>query len=232
MSARLEDTASPGAGPADAVPALVVADLVVGHGNVAVARMPALTVPKAASVLLVGPSGSGKTTLLLTIAGLARPLSGQALIAGVDPMGLRSKDRDRFRGENVGFVFQEVNLVEGLNALENVLLGAFAVGAKQDRRRAEDLLDRMGLAKQMRQRAETLSRGEAQRVAIARAMLLRPKLILADEPTASLDEGSCETVAGLLAQAMAETGASLVIATHDKRLRDRFPNIIEVGSPA
>lgn len=212
--------------------ALAVADLVAGYAGKAVTRLPSLSLPKTSSLLLMGASGCGKTTLLLTIAGLARPLSGRVEIAGTDPALLRPDDRDRFRGENVGFVFQNVNLISGLSALENVLLGAFAIRAHQDIERARELLARMGLADKAAQRAETLSRGQAQRVAIARAMLLRPKLILADEPTASLDDENNASVADLLMQAMTETQASLVIATHDHRLRERFPLGILVESAA
>lgn len=216
----------------DDVAVLQVSDLAAGYAGKVVTRLPQLSLPKSSSVLLMGPSGCGKTTLLLTLAGLARPLSGSVEITGINPVQLPAAERDRFRGRNLGFVFQNVNLVAGLTVLENVLLGAFAAGVPQDRARACELLERMGLSWQLQQRAEKLSRGQAQRVAIARAMLLRPKIILCDEPTASLDDENCAAVADLLSLAMTETQASLVIATHDRRLRERFPVGINVQAAA
>ena len=207
---------------------LDVADLVVGYGGKPVARLPALQLMGGEGGLLVGASGSGKTTVLLAISGLVQPLAGRIDILGVDPSALRRSERDRFRGLNIGFVFQNLNLIAGLSALENVLIGPFAAGVKQDRQRAIALLEEMGLASFIHRGAEAMSRGQAQRVAIARAMLLRPKIILADEPTASLDDESCAVVGGLLAQAMSETGAALLIATHDRRLRELFPRSIPV----
>ncbi|BDD66166.1 hypothetical protein Sj15T_11870 [Sphingobium sp. TA15] len=113
----------------------------------------------------------------------------------------------------------------GLSALDNLLLAPFASGQRQDRARATELLTRLGLADRVHAGAETLSRGEAQRTAIARAMLIGPSLILADEPTASLDDESCETVLALLLDATRESGAALVIATHDSRVKARVSNI-------
>lgn len=201
---------------------LEVEALEAGYGGRAVARLPALRVGAGEAALLLGPSGSGKTTLLLAMAGLAQWTSGRVLVAGEDVSALRGAARDRWRGRNVGLVFQDIHLVEGLSVLDNLLLAPFAAGVGQDRARALQLLERLGLAAVARRRAETLSRGQAQRAAIARATLLRPKLILADEPTASLDDAATEIVARLLLDAAAETGAALVIATHDGRLRAHF----------
>jgi putative ABC transport system ATP-binding protein len=201
---------------------LSVEGLVAGYGRHPVARLPRLNVGPGQAALLLGPSGSGKTTLLLAIAGLADVIEGAIRIDDVDVAELRGAARDRFRGRAIGLVFQDLHLISGLSTLDNVLLAPFAAGAPQDRDRALALLAELGLAARAHRPAETLSRGEAQRAAIARAMLLQPKLILADEPTASLDDGACERVAELLAKAAEETGAALVIATHDLRLRRRF----------
>jgi putative ABC transport system ATP-binding protein len=202
----------------------VVEALEAGRGGRAIARLPSLTLAPGEAALLTGPSGSGKTTLLLAAAGLARAFAGRVEIDGVDVLSLKGAAMDRFRGRHIGFIFQDIHLIPGLNALQNLLLAPFAASVKQDSARAVELLEAMGLSGKARRGAETLSRGEAQRAAIARAMLLRPKVILADEPTASLDDAACETVTDLLLKAAQETEAALLIATHDHRLRQRFPN--------
>lgn len=206
--------------------ALEVEELAAGYGGRAVARLAALRVEAGGAALLLGPSGSGKTTLLLALAGLARRMGGRVSVAGVDPGGLSGAALDRWRGRSVGLVFQDIHLVAGLSVLDNLLLAPWAAGARQDRARTSALLDRLGVGALARRPAETLSRGQAQRAAIARAMLQRPGLILADEPTASLDDAGCETVADLLLGAAAETGAALLIATHDARLRRRIPEAV------
>ena len=198
---------------------LRVTDLTAGYGKRPVARLPALQVAAREAALLLGPSGSGKTTLLLALAGLATTFDGTIEVDGVNPASLSAAARDRFRGRQVGFVFQDIHLIAGLSTLDNLLLAPFAAGVAQDRGRAAALLAELGLADQISQPAQTLSRGQAQRAAIARAMLLRPKLILADEPTASLDDDACQVVGALLLRAARETDAALVIATHDQRLK-------------
>jgi putative ABC transport system ATP-binding protein len=206
---------------------LQVENLAAGYGGRAVARLSALRVEGGGAALLLGPSGAGKTTLLLAMAGLAGRTAGRVSVDGTDVGGLRGAALDRWRGRHVGLVFQDIHLVEGLSVLDNLLLAPFAAGAAQDAERARELLARLGLGDVAGRRAETLSRGQAQRAAIGRAMLLRPALILADEPTASLDDAGAEAVADLLLGAAAETGAALVIATHDARLRRRVPATVQ-----
>ena len=201
---------------------LEVKDLVAGYGGKAVVRVPSMSAGPGQAQLLLGPSGSGKSTVLLAMAGLADIMKGTVSIAGVELSRLSSAERDRSRGRMIGFIFQDLHLVPGLSALDNLMLSPFAAGVGQDRERALSLLASLGVGDKALRPAERLSRGEAQRVAIARAMLLKPSLILADEPTASLDDAACESVASLLEQAAADTGASLVIATHDSRLKARF----------
>jgi putative ABC transport system ATP-binding protein len=205
---------------------LTVEGLIAGHGRRRLARLPSLTVEAGRATLLLGPSGSGKTTLLLAIAGLADVFEGQVKVGDVDVAALDGGARDRFRGRAIGLIFQDLHLIAGLSTLDNVLLAPFATGARQDRARALALLDELGLADRAHRPAETLSRGQAQRAAIARAMLLEPRLILADEPTASLDDQACARVADLLLRAASETGAALVIATHDLRLRERIASSV------
>ena len=206
----------------------LVEALEAGRGDRAIARLPGLTLAPGEAALLTGPSGSGKTTLLLASAGLARAFAGQVTIDGTRVLSLKGATLDRFRGRSIGFIFQDIHLIPGLTALQNLLLAPFAVGSAQDRPRALSLLEAVGLGDKVRRPAETLSRGEAQRAAIARAMLLRPKVILADEPTASLDDAACDTVADLLLNAAQETQAALLIATHDHRLRERLANHVAV----
>lgn len=205
---------------------LRIEKFVAGYRSGAVASLPQLDVANGEAALILGPSGSGKTTLLLAIAGLARKFGGAVSVDGQDPFALKPAERDRFRGGSIGFVFQDLHLVTGLSTFDNVLLAPFAAHQKQDRERARALLDELGLASVAHKPAERISRGQAQRAAIARAMLLRPKVLLADEPTASLDDAACDVVAGLLLRAAAETGAALVIATHDARLKARIPKSV------
>lgn len=194
---------------------LRVKNLAAGYRNRAVARLTSLDLSGGQAALLIGASGVGKTTLLLAIAGLARRFGGEVDFGdGASPHRL---------ARSIGFVFQDLHLIAGLNALDNVLLAPFACGVRQDRPRALALLDSLGLSALAKRPAERLSRGEAQRVAVARAMLMAPKVLLADEPTASLDDAACADVTELLLRASAETGAALLIATHDARLKARIP---------
>lgn len=198
---------------------LEVVDLVAGYGGRALATLPGLTVAPGEAALLLGPSGAGKTTLLLALAGLAATLTGHISVDGERLESLSASARDRHRGRNIGLVFQDFHLIGSLTALDNLLLAPFAAAATQRTDEARALLGSLDLAHRVDAPARTLSRGEAQRVAIARAMLLRPRLLLADEPTASLDDNAAATVLDLLTAAAKNTGAALVIATHDARLK-------------
>ncbi len=198
---------------------LSIKGLRAGYGDKALAQLASLELTRGQSALLLGSSGSGKTTLLLAMAGLADILAGTVRLGEVELTSLSATARDRVRGRSIGLIFQDLHLVAGLSTLDNLLLAPFAAGVAQDRSKAMALLDELGLADWAHKSAETLSRGQAQRTAIARAMLIGPELILADEPTASLDDASCERVWRLLSRAAAETGAPLVVATHDQRLK-------------
>lgn len=207
---------------------LAVDDLVAGYRGHAVARLGHLSLRGGEAAVLAGASGAGKTTLLLAIAGLADRLSGSVHIAEEEVTRLKPRARDRHRGRHIGLIFQDLHLVPGLSALDNLLLAPYATGVRQDRIRAARLLEGLGLAARMHAPAEKLSRGEAQRTAIARAMLMEPQLILADEPTASLDDEACEAVLSLLLRATEESDAALVIATHDARVKARLANVATV----
>lgn len=207
-------------------------DLRIGHAGAAIATVPDTSLSTGEARLLLGPSGSGKSTLLMTLAGLIPPVSGDVMLKSIRLNGLTPSGRDRARGRTIGLVFQDIHGVPGLSALDNVLLGAFAMGLPQDRGRARHLLGRTGLADLASRRFETLSRGEAQRVAIARALLLEPALILADEPTASLDDRNTDRIATLLLSMARETGAALMIATHDRRLKAHVDDIVRMDPAA
>lgn len=208
----------------DEAPLLILRGLTVGRAGRAVATVPDTDLTAGEAALLLGASGSGKSTALFTLAGLLAPLGGSATLGG-SPLGPGLPAGDR-----VGMVFQDVHLLAGLSVLDNVLLPAFARGSQQDADGARDVLTQLGLSELAGRRAETLSRGEAQRVAVARTILMRPSLILADEPTASLDDANADQVADLLLEAAGRTGAALLIATHDHRLRCRIATQLDLRS--
>lgn len=182
-----------------------------------------------AQVAICGASGSGKTTLLHLFAGIERPLSGVIRWGGVEVTGLSERAADLWRRETVGLVFQQFHLFPGLSALENVLLPLRFDRWSIDpalRSRAEMLLARVGV--RPRSDAATLSRGELQRVAIARALLRKPAIVLADEPTASLDRATASAVADLLSSMCRSVNATLIVATHDPSLAGRLDQVFDI----
>jgi ABC-type lipoprotein export system ATPase subunit len=166
-------------------------------------------------VVLCGPSGCGKTTLLLTAGGMLRPTSGRVTVEGQDLYALSGRERNRFRGQHLGFVFQMFHLLPYLNVRENILLAANANrgNASATRERARDLLKRLGLEPREQHAPAALSTGERQRTAIARALLNQPQLLLADEPTGNLDPGNAAEVFRQL-QAFHRTGGTILLVTH------------------
>ena len=171
------------------------------------------------NVLLVGPSGSGKTTLLHLIAGLLLPTAGSVVVDGQDLSAISPRARDRFRGRHIGIVLQQFHLLPTLTALQNLLVAQSIAGLAVDRARAHAVLEALEVEARMHAYPHQLSVGEQQRVAIARALVNRPKLVLADEPTSNLDDETCAAVADLLLSASRQHDVSLVIATHDARLK-------------
>jgi len=167
-------------------------------------------------VAVVGRSGSGKTTMLDMLGLLLRPTAGTLIIDGTDTGKLGDRDLARLRGTKVGFVFQEYNLLPSLNVLENVMLPLRYVSDRKDgRKRAEDLLDRVGLSDRIRHRATELSGGQQQRVAIARSMVNRPSLILLDEPTGAVDTETAQQLVILLKSLNEQDRVTIVVVTHD-----------------
>ncbi len=174
-----------------------------------------LEVPASQFLAIVGPSGSGKSTLLGLIAGLDAPSTGRIRVAGVDITALDEDALARLRGEKIGVVFQFFHLVPSLTALENILVPMEIAGRRDARRRAQGLLDEVGLHDRGHHYPSQLSGGEQQRIAIARALANDPPLILADEPTGNLDSTNGHHILELLLQVKRSRGATLVLVTHD-----------------
>lgn len=206
---------------------LAVRDLLLSYpqqagGRVPVLDLPAFAVASGTRIGLTGASGSGKTSLLHLVAGIERPDQGAILWDGLDIIPLSEAARDRWRRRHVGLVFQDFHLVPGLSALENILLPARFEGLRLPSGlagRGRDLLERVGVPDR---HVEVLSRGQQQRVAVARALLFAPPVLLADEPTASLDAAAGSEIARLLIDLAAETGATLVVVSHDPALLERL----------
>jgi putative ABC transport system ATP-binding protein len=180
------------------------------------------------SLAIVGSSGSGKSTLLGLLAGLDLPSSGSVVLAGNDLASLDEDQRARVRAEHVGFVFQSFQLLDSLNALENVMLPLELEGRTDARQRARTLLDRVGLGQRLTHYPRQLSGGEQQRVAIARAFAAEPAVLFADEPTGNLDSHTGERISDLLFELNKERGATLVLVTHDERLAHRCQRLIRL----
>jgi putative ABC transport system ATP-binding protein len=175
------------------------------------------------NVLVVGPSGCGKTTLLHLIAGLLLPGSGRVIVGGQDLAALSPPARDRFRGRHIGIVLQQFHLLPTLTAMQNLLVAQTIPGLPADHPAAHSMLNALDVDDRANAYPYQLSVGQQQRVAIARALVNRPKLLLADEPTSNLDDESCASVADLLLGTAQRQGVSLLIATHDSRLKSRIP---------
>ncbi len=192
--------------------------------------LPILNIPRfqmlpAEQVVLMGRSGSGKSTLLHIIAGIARPDAGKVIVDGTDITRLSEAGRDLFRARKIGYVFQTFNLLQGFSALENVLLGMSFGGGRPDRDRAAELLRRVGLAERMHHLPSALSVGEQQRVAVARALANRPRLLLADEPTASVDTHHQQQIIDLLRTTCQEEKVALLLVTHSPEVAEQFERI-------
>ncbi|MFZ9689132.1 MAG: ABC transporter ATP-binding protein [Phycisphaerales bacterium] len=193
--------------------------------------VPSLTLAQGEQALLVAPSGGGKSTLLHLIAGLEDPDAGSISVADMPISSLRGPARDAFRGATIGMVFQTFNLLHGFSAVENLAVAMMfsSVPAATHDSRARALLAELGIDRP-EQAVETMSVGQQQRVAVARALACRPTLVLADEPTASLDPANAATAIGLLQRACRDHGAALLCTSHDPSLRAHFSRVIDLAA--
>lgn len=188
-------------------------------------NVPSFRVDRGEQMLVVGPSGCGKTTLLHVIAGISRADEGLIRIDGIDIVRLSEAARDRVRAAKIGYIFQTFNLLPGFSALENVLLGMTFARGRRDRLRAEELLERVGLAQRASHKPSALSVGEQQRVAVARALANRPSLILADEPTANVDRANQQQIVELIRNTCGEEQIALVMVTHSMEVAEQFQRV-------
>ena len=187
---------------------------------------PDLQLESGEKMLLFGESGVGKTTFLHLIAGLLRPNTGSVELKGTMISELPSSQLDRYRGENIGLVFQSPHFVQAINVLENLSLVQYLAKKPQDKKRSIAVLQSLGVADKKFKKPNQLSQGEQQRVSIAMAVINSPQLILADEPTASLDDKNCKRVVDLLKEQAEASNSQLIIITHDQRLKGEFQNTV------
>src|SRR5574337_1832066 len=180
------------------------------------------------TVAVIGASGSGKSTLLAIVAGLDTPTRGTVRLAGQDLFALDEDERAALRAEKIGFVFQSFQLMGNLTALENVMLPLELAGRRDAHRAAAEMLERVGLAQRLGHYPRVLSGGEQQRVALARAFVVKPALLLADEPTGSLDFATGETIMTLMFDLNRELGTTLVLVTHDEAIASRCERRIRI----
>lgn len=206
--------------------------LTAGYPSGIKASLPDLSLTSNATLLLRGPSGSGKTTLLHTLAGLKAPVSGSVFVNGHDLYKMSEGARDVFRGRYIGIVFQSLHLVKSLSVLQNVLLASMAAQTSQKADDALSLLETLDIAHLKDRNITDISQGQAQRVAIARALIARPSLILADEPTSSLDDIAAEQTAALLQRLAHDRGSILIVSSHDGRITDKFSQVVTLGETA
>jgi lipoprotein-releasing system ATP-binding protein len=204
-------------------------------GTLSVLRGVSLKLDRSGAVAVMGPSGSGKSTLLHILGTLDRPTGGKVALDGIDPFALSEPELAKFRNARIGFVFQDHHLLPQCSVLENVLIPTLVnktASAKETEEYARQLLDRVGLGGRLDHRPAELSGGERQRVAVARALVLKPTLLLADEPTGNLDRTNAQSVGELLMQLHQQERNVLVVVTHSAELAKLFPRRFEMNDGA
>jgi putative ABC transport system ATP-binding protein len=188
--------------------------------------MPDLFCQAGSTILVTGNSGKGKTTYLHILAGMLQPNSGEILIDNTDFTNLKGSKADKFRGKNIGVVFQKSHFIASLSVLENLEMASWLATGKKHTKRARELLNKLDILEQAHKQPSQLSVGQQQRVSIARALMNEPKVLLADEPTSSLDDKNADNVIELLESLSKEYKAALIIVTHDSRIKAKFTNQI------
>ena len=188
--------------------------------------MPDLFCQAGSTILVTGNSGKGKTTYLHILAGMLQPNSGEILIDNTDFTNLKGSKADGFRGKNIGVVFQKSHFIASLSVLENLEMASWLACGKKHTKRAKELLNKLDILEQSHKQPSQLSVGQQQRVSIARALMNEPKVLLADEPTSSLDDKNADNVIELLESLSKEYKAALIIVTHDSRIKAKFTNQI------
>ena len=196
---------------------------VPGSNPLQILDIPFFQITAGELVALEGQSGSGKSTLLNVVSGILRPDNGEVLIGGLNIVKLAEPQRDRLRADRIGLVFQQFNLLPGFTALENVLVAMSFGSQAASKERAESLLEAVGLADRFHHKPAALSIGQQQRVAVARALANRPRVLLADEPTASIDPAHQQQVIDLLQNTCKEEDVALLVVTHAPEVAEQFP---------
>ena len=188
--------------------------------------MPDLFCQAGNTILVTGNSGKGKTTYLHILAGLLKPNSGEIVIDNKEITHLKGSKADKFRGKNIGVVFQKSHFIASLSVLENLEMASWLATGKKHKVRAKELLQKLDISEQAHKLPSQLSVGQQQRVSIARALMNEPKVLLADEPTSSLDDKNADNVIELLENLSKEYKTALIIVTHDSRIKQKFTNQI------
>lgn len=188
--------------------------------------MPDLFCQAGSTILVTGNSGKGKTTYLHILAGLLQPNSGEIVIDTKEITHLKGSKADKFRGKNIGVVFQKSHFIASLSVLENLEMASWLATGKKHKIRAKELLQKLDISEQAHKLPSQLSVGQQQRVSIARALMNEPKVLLADEPTSSLDDKNADNVIELLENLSKEYKTALIIVTHDNRIKQKFTNQI------
>jgi len=209
-------------------PMLACSDLSFTYDTQNKFNFPSFSCEKGEALLILGNSGTGKTTLLHLLALLLIPNSGSIKIKGKELATLTAKEAIQMRANHLGIIYQKPHFVSSLNVLDNLLLANYLADQKQSKTQAQNLSQNLGISALLDKKTSMLSGGEQQRVSIARALMNNPDVILADEPTSNLDDENCKKVIQLLENQSKNIGASLVIVTHDQRLKDNFKNIISL----
>jgi putative ABC transport system ATP-binding protein len=207
---------------------VTVHNLVHRYGKATVLQISSLDVARGERWLIAGPSGSGKTTLLAILAGLLRPAHGTVTVAGNELSAMPEAELDAWRGRTVGYVPQRLHLINSLTVLDNLLLAQYLADEHVDRKQGMALLQTLEIEHLSQRLPHELSQGQAQRVAVARAVINKPTLLLADEPTAALDDAQADHVMSLLTRHATAAGATLAVASHDARIRSRFEHVLSL----